>query len=101
MIEKISYEEVNTIAQTLSTGAKRMEQILNETTQQMETVNTDATLKSNAAAELYNKYKTLSAKFSNFYEAVESYSKFLVQTVETYQAADQTIQNKADDLLQS
>ena len=76
MIEKISYEQVNAIAQTLSNGSKRMEQILNETSQQMESVNTEATLKSNAAAELYNKFKTLSAKFEGFYTAVESYSKF-------------------------
>ncbi len=101
MIEKISYEQVNQIAATLSQGAKRMEQILNETSQQMETVNTDATLKSNAGAELYNKFKELSRKFEGFYTAVESYSQFLTQTVETYQTADQTIQNQANDLLQS
>ena len=98
MIEKISYEQVNTIASQISQGAKRMQEILNETSQKMESVNQEDTWKSNAAGELYTKYKELSAKFENFYTAVENYSKFLTNTVETYQAADQAIQGQASNL---
>ena len=98
MIEKISYEQVNTIAQTMKNGAARMQDIINETRQKMQSVNQEDTWKSNAAGELYAKFQELSTKFEGFYTAVENYSRFLTQTVETYQAADQAIAGSASDL---
>ena len=98
MIEKISYEEVNQIASTIKNGAERMRQILNETSQNMQNVNQDDTWKSNAAGELYAKFKELETKFEGFYTEIENYSKFLTQTVETYQAADAAIANASSNL---
>ena len=48
--------------------------------------------------KLYAKFQELSTKFEGFYTAVENYSRFLTQTVETYQAADQAIAGSASDL---
>lgn len=99
MIEKISYEQVNATAQMMKNGAERMREILNETSQKMGTLNQEDTWKSNAAGELYAKFQELSSKFSAFYTEIEKYSKFLTQTVETYQAADQAIANASSDLV--
>ncbi|MFA5693055.1 MAG: WXG100 family type VII secretion target [Acholeplasmataceae bacterium] len=99
MIQEISYEEVTTTAQNLHNSATNMKTILDSVKQKMQRVNTEETWKSNAAAEFLSKFNELASKFENFYTAVDNYSKFLQQTVETYKAADQAITGKVDELL--
>ena len=96
MIEKISYEQVMATSASLSASSKKMREILSEVEQKMQRVNTEDTWKS-AAAEV----KSLAAKFESFYTAIEGYSRFLSNTVETYKAADAAIAGKADELLNS
>ncbi len=98
MIDKISYEEVSNIAKELNASSTKMKEILEDTTNKMQAVNTEETWKSAAASNLYDKFKTLSAKFESFYTAINNYSQFLNQTVETYRAADAAIKNASDNL---
>lgn len=99
MIEKISYDKVIATADSLSASSNKMKSILDETNQKMQKVNTEDTWKSNAAEELYAKFKSLASKFENFYNAIEAYSRFLRDTVDTYKTADTIIANKAEELL--
>ena len=101
MIEKISDEQVMATSASLSASSKKMREILSEVEQKMQRVNTEDTWKSAAAEELYAKFKSLAAKFESFYTAIEGYSRFLSNTVETYKAADAAIAGKADELLNS
>ena len=101
MIEKISYEEVTNIANSLHNSASTIKTILDETTKKMARMNTEETWKSQAALDLVEKYKVLASKFDMFYNAIDNYSKFLNQTVATYQAADKTISSKVDEILRS
>ena len=101
MIEKISYEQVMATSASLSASSKKMREILSEVEQKMQRVNTEDTWKSAAAEELYAKFKSLAAIFESFYTAIEGYSRFLSNTVETYKAADAAIAGKADELLNS
>ena len=101
MIERISYEEVTNIANSLHTSAEAIKSILNETSKKMATINTEDTWKSQAASDLYEKYNVLASKFEMFYTAIENYARFLQQTVATYQAADKTISSKVDEILNS
>ena len=99
MIEKISYEQVTQTADSINASAAKLKEILAEVEQKMQNVNTEETWKSAAAEELYAKFKSLATKFESFYTMIESYSKFLHNTVATYKAADMAIAGKADELL--
>lgn len=100
MLEKISYEQVTSTAQSIKSSANNMQQILNNVTQKMNQVGNDDVWKSSAAQQLLMRFKELSSKFEIFYTEIDNYSKFLLRTVETYKAADAAIANKADELFQ-
>mgnify|MGYP001005251733 CR=1 FL=1 len=99
MIENITYERVIESGNELSKSAANLKDILAEVEQRMQRVNTSDTWKSDSAERLYVKFKALSTKFEAFYTAVETYSKFLHNTVNTYQQAEQAISKEADEVL--
>ena len=98
MIGNIEYGKVSEIASSLRNVANNMQSILDNSRQQMQKVNTEETFRSNAGELLYNKFQNLSKRFESFYEAVNSYAKFLDNTVATYQAEDAREQQQADQL---
>lgn len=101
MIEQISYEQVSNSASELIKSSQNVKTILEQVDQRMQKVNTEETWKSNAAEEMYNKFKALAKNFEAFYTAINTYGQFLNKTVETYKAADLAIKKKEDELLNS
>ncbi len=99
MIQEISYEQVLSSAQSLSSSSGNMNKILDDIKQKMQAINTEDTWKSKAAAEFTVKFNKLASKFHLFYDAIQNYSKFLIDTVETYQTADAAIASKVEELL--
>ena len=97
--ERISYNEVLNDAQVLMQSSNEMKNIFDQVERIMATLNNS--WQSQAANQFTAKFNQLKSKFPMFYEAVQNYSKFLTQTVETYQAADQAIGSSADSNLAS
>ena len=54
---------------------------------------------SNAAENLRGRYMNLSRNFDDFYTAIEKYATYLENTAASYDEADKTIEQKAEDLL--
>ena len=97
----IEYARVEEIASSLEKSSTKMKEILNKSTELMNTVNTSDTIQSDGAEQLYLKYKSLSTKFEEFYNAIVEYAKFLHEVVRVYNEADKNIGKQANDLLQS
>ena len=74
MIERISYDEVTNIANSLHTSAEAIKTILDETSKKMATINTEDTWKSQAASDLYEKY--------NLTEAERKYVETLIRPMD-------------------
>ena len=61
--------------------------------------NTTSSWESAAAENLRARYTSLSAKFSDFYDAITKYAKFLDNTAAAYESADKKIEERANELL--
>ena len=99
MVGEISYEQVLAVAQQLKGSSGNLKQILETVNQKMSNIGKDGVWKSESAEQFKVKFRELSGKFELFYSAIENYSKFLNQTVETYKAADKAIAGKASEIL--
>lgn len=89
---KLSYEELQNIASGLKTSSETMAQILNEVKNEFSNIGDDNTWSGTAASETKATFDTLSAKFPEFSQAVESCYTYLTQTViPNYQAVDSAI----------
>ena len=78
----ISYEQVESIANTLKSSANKMQSILEDVSAKMTEVYGDA-WKSNASNEHMAEYNRIKAKFENFYGEVTKCSNYLTTVVET------------------
>ncbi len=89
--------ELASAAANLRKNVSDMQQILDDSTS---TINgTAASWESAAAENLRARYTSLAAKFSDFYDAITKYAKFLDNTAAAYESADKKIEERANELL--
>lgn len=92
---KLSYAEINNIANQLKSKATEMNTLLNnQIKQQMNKIGTDGVWSGDAAMQVKAEFDALSGRFGDFVEAVTSCSTYLNKMVENYQSVDTAI-NKA------
>jgi WXG100 family type VII secretion target len=94
---QVNSAELASAAGNLRKNVSDMQQILDESTS---TINgTAASWESAAAENLRARYTSLAAKFSDFYDAITKYAKFLDNTAVAYESADKKIEERANELL--
>lgn len=95
----VSYTGLKEASESMLNKVDIMKQALNKATTVMG--NTEDSFKSESADLLRDKYHSLYAKFSDFYDAITKYATFLSTTAAKYEEADTTIKKSAEDLLTS
>jgi WXG100 family type VII secretion target len=94
---QVNSAELASAAGNLRKNVSDMQQILDDSTS---TINgTAASWESAAAENLRGRYTSLAAKFSDFYDAITKYAKFLDNTAAAYESADKKIEERANELL--
>jgi len=94
---QVNSVELASAANNLRKNVSDMQQILDDSTS---TINgTAASWESAAAENLRARYTSLAAKFSDFYDAITKYAKFLDNTAAAYESADKKIEERANELL--
>ena len=94
---QVNSAELASAANSLRKNVSDMQQILDDSTS---TINgTAASWESAAAENLRSRYTSLAAKFSDFYDAITKYAKFLDNTATAYENADKKIEERANELL--
>ena len=89
--------ELRNAASSLRKNVNDMQSTLDEATS---TINGRAASWDCASAEyLRARYTSLSAKFTDFYDAINKYATFLDNTAASYEAADKKIEEKENELL--
>lgn len=88
---KISYEQVMSMSSQLMDSANRMQDILNNITNEFNKVGNDSTWSGTAASSTKEDFDRLSAKFPEFYDAVQDCSKYLDSMVENFKSVDQAV----------
>lgn len=100
-VSKISYQGLKASSDNLNKMRMELNEILANVETAMKRVNTEEVWKSAAAENMLNKFIALKEKtYETFDVAIDSYSKFLNSTAESYAAADAAIKAKQDELLQ-
>jgi WXG100 family type VII secretion target len=94
---QVNSAELASAANSLRKNVSDMQQILDDSTS---TINgTAASWESAAAENLRSRYTSLAQKFSDFYDAITKYAKFLDNTATAYENADKKIEERANELL--
>lgn len=88
---KLSYSQVQTMADRLNTSANNMEALLNEIKALFEKIGNDEVWGGTAAAQTKEQFELLSAKFPEFSSAVNDCYKYLLNVVENYKAVDTAV----------
>ena len=88
---KLSYTQVQAMADQLNTASTNMETLLNEIKSLFENVGNDGVWSGTAAATTKEQFDALSAKFPEFSQAVNDCYKYLLSVVENYKAVDAAI----------
>lgn len=92
---KLTYDELESIANELKTSSITMEEILNEIKNEFEKIGNEETWSGTAADETKSTFNTLSEKFPEFSKAVEDCYKYLTEVViPNYQAVDAAIKGQ-------
>ena len=94
---QVNSAELANAANELRKDVSDMQTVLDESTQVIN--GTAASWESAAAENLRARYTSLSAKFSDFYDAITKYAKFLDNTAAAYESADKKIEERANELL--
>ena len=100
-MEKISYEQARSKADSLRKSAGILQNIFEEVKSEIGKIGTEDTWKSNAAIEFQNKFNSLAGKFPGFIEKVQDCATFIDTTVEAYETSDNKIGQSADEYLNS
>ncbi|WP_338379167.1 pore-forming ESAT-6 family protein [Enterococcus faecium] len=90
---KISLNEVSATASQIRNLNQNLAARLDDMKREMN--NLSSTWNSDASNTIRGNFNALQPKFENFREIVESYAKFLDQTVDSYNATETAINNNA------
>ena len=88
---KLSYGQVQSIADRLNTASSEMETLLGEIKAEFAKIGTDEVWSGTAASTNKEKFDELSAKFPEFSQAVNDCYKYLLSVVEEYKSVDQIV----------
>lgn len=88
---KITYGQVTSYAEQLSSSATQMESLLNELKQLFAKVGDDGVWSGTAASTTKASFDSLSARFPEFSAAIEDCHKYLLSVVENYRAVDTAV----------
>lgn len=91
---KLSYNQVESLAEQLNTSAGQMESLLNEIKVLFERIGTEDTWSGTAASTTKEEFDALSAKFPEFNQAITDCYKYLMSVVANYKAVDQAVMGK-------
>lgn len=91
---KLSYSQVQSLADQLNSSSTAMESLLNEVKTLFAKIGTDDVWSGTAASSTKEQFDALSAKFPEFSNAVNDCYKYLVSVVENYKAVDATVTGK-------
>lgn len=93
----VNYEGLRQSASVFRKEVTNMNAALDEATSNID--RTTNSWQSQAANDLRERFKALSTKFEDFYNAINNYAQFLDNTANAYEAADKKIEQRADELL--
>lgn len=88
---KLSYNQITDIAEDLKNSASQMETLLNEIKTLFNKVGTDEVWSGTAASTTKAKFDQLSAKFPEFYTAINDCHTYLMSVVENYKSVDRGV----------
>ena len=88
---KLTYSEIQSLANQLSSSASSMENVLNEVKTLFGNIGQDDVWSGTAAAHTKETFDKLSAKFPEFSQSVDDCSKYLLTVVENYKSVDDVI----------
>jgi type VII secretion effector (TIGR04197 family) len=88
---KLSYAQINSLAEQLKSSSTQMESLLNEIKTLFDKVGNDDVWSGTAASSTKENFDTLSAKFPEFSTAINDCYKYLISVVANYQAVDQSV----------
>lgn len=88
---KLSYSQVESLAEQLSTASNDMESILTEIKNLFNKIGTEDVWSGTAASETKAQFDELSAKFPEFQQAIVDCYKYLMSVVENYKSVDSMV----------
>lgn len=88
---KVTYEQIEEIANNLRTYSKNMSDILTDITTEMNKVGQDGVWSGEAAESVKAEFSSLNAKFSTFYDTVNDCATHLDVVVNNYRSVDTAI----------
>ncbi len=91
---KLTYSQINSIAENLNSSSSQMESLLNEIKTLFGKIGTDDVWSGTAASTTKEEFDQLSAKFPEFSQAVNDCYKYLVSVVQNYQSVDAMVTGK-------
>lgn len=91
---RLSYEQINGIADQLSSKSESMRDLLEQITNLFNRIGDDGVWSGTAASATKAEFDTLSAKFPEFSQAINDCCVYLRQVVANYQAVDAAVQGQ-------
>ena len=88
---KLSYSQVQSLADQLNSSSTQMESLLTEIKTLFEKIGNDEVLSGTAASQTKETFDTLSAKFPEFSQSVNDCYKYLISVVENYKSVDAAV----------
>lgn len=88
---KLSYSQVQSLADQLNSSSTQMETLLTEIKALFEKIGNDDVWSGTAASQTKETFDTLSAKFPEFSKSVNDCYKYLVSVVENYKRVDSMV----------
>lgn len=88
---KLTYSQVQTIADSLNTSSVDMEGLLSEIKSLFDKIGNDGVWSGTAASTTKETFDALSAKFPEFSQAINDCYKYLLQVVENYKSVDNMV----------
>ena len=96
---KLSYEQLETIASQLKSSSDQMAEILNNIKNEFSKIGDEGTWSGTSAETTKQTFDTLSAKFPEFVEAVEScYTYLTTKVLPNYRAVEAAITGKQENM---
>ena len=88
---KLSYSQVQALADQLNNSSASMETILNEIKTLFERIGNDDVWSGTAASNTKETFDALSSKFPEFHTSIQECYKYLISVVENYKSVDAVI----------
>ena len=88
---KLSYSQVQSLAEQLNSASSQMESLLTEVRTLFEKIGNDDVWSGTAASQTKETYHTLRAKFPEFSQAVNDCYRYLLSVVENYKSVDSMV----------